>query len=677
MVARPSPRATHPGESECITSDASDYGTLHGRLDWWGHCLSEAVARLGEQQARLENTVMSLRPEIGPADVLAVDGMQVSAEAQSDSGRLSTLHLNLENTEESERSIGAKSGSQTSQASGNAKNASGGRWTNKVASEFFTADTFEAHPKRPRRKRNYGQEHSQNSITRSNSTFATTSPRQSLEAFPQVISKVFAFKRQRQSDIDGKAAVQRVAMMIVGHPLFDALCGLLIMASSLLVGAEVEYMAHNRETHEAFFVIQSCFNVFFLGELMVRIFSQGMFDFFYQSPDFKMNYFDFFMVVTSFLDLVVELMAFQELGTTGRTLRGIRLLRVFRTLRITRELRHFRDFRKMLYALQASFGTFFWSLLLLIFTMYSFAICFTLGTSEHMKEYEPLADEASLIATRELFHHFGTLPRSFYSLFMAMSNGISWGLLATPLQQLHWIFVGLFITFISLIIFGVLNVVTSVFIEAAMKSTEHYKDLLMSEQEREKEIKIKHIRSVFHQMDEDSSGEITLEEMEFFLEDEDLRKYLEALNVSPNDTRMLFKLIDADDNGAVDISEFCEGCLKLRGAAKNIDIHCVLYESRRMVSKFSESIKYLERRFEEIHKHLANFETKSVGSMCPGGLGRVSKRTSGTSSTNMSNPAKTSSSKTDAFHDTDNVRANSQEAVEEIDDSGGITIIAV
>ena len=55
---------------------------------------------------------------------------------------------------------------------------------------------------------------------------------------------------------------------------------------------------------------------------------------------------------------------------------------------------------------------------------------------------------------------------------------------------------------------------TSVFIEAAMSSRDHYKDLLMSEQEHEKAIKMRHIKQVFQQMDEDNSGEITLDEME-------------------------------------------------------------------------------------------------------------------------------------------------------------------
>merc|ERR1712232_146910 len=41
------------------------------------------------------------------------------------------------------------------------------------------------------------------------------------------------------------------------------------------------------------------------------------------------------------------------------------------------------------------------------------------------------------------------------------------------------------------------------------------------------------------------------------------------------DARSLFDLLDKDSSGEVDIDEFCEGCLRLKGEAKSFDIHRV------------------------------------------------------------------------------------------------------
>lgn len=83
-----------------------------------------------------------------------------------------------------------------------------------------------------------------------------------------------------------------------------------------------------------------------------------------------------------------------------------------------------------------------------------------------------------------------------------------------------------------------------------------------------------------------------------FLGDENLYMYMEALEISMVNTRSLFKLLDFDNDGRVDIDEFCEGCLRLRGEAKSFDIHCLMYENQRTLTKWKEFMKYVETKLE-------------------------------------------------------------------------------
>merc|ERR1712217_649650 len=45
-----------------------------------------------------------------------------------------------------------------------------------------------------------------------------------------------------------------------------------------------------------------------------------------------------------------------------------------------------------------------------------------------------------------------------------------------------------------------------------------------------------------------------------------------------DDDDALFKLLDLDGSGCVDIEEFCDGCMQLKGEAKSYDIKVLMHE---------------------------------------------------------------------------------------------------
>merc|ERR1719313_2300518 len=48
--------------------------------------------------------------------------------------------------------------------------------------------------------------------------------------------------------------------------------------------------------------------------------------------------------------------------------------------------------------------------------------------------------------------------------------GVSWGLVADPLMRINWTTFALFLIYITAALFGVMNVVTAIFVESAMNS---------------------------------------------------------------------------------------------------------------------------------------------------------------------------------------------------------------
>merc|ERR1712224_218912 len=145
--------------------------------------------------------------------------------------------------------------------------------------------------------------------------------------------------------------------------------------------------------------------------------------------------------------------------------------------------------------------------------------------------------------------------------------------------------------------------------ESALQSVQHYKDLLIQESMKAKKMYMDHLHQVFKEIDVDGSGSIALEEMEQFLRDPLLMQYRESMDIQPDDARTLFSLLDKDDSGEVSITEFCLGCLRLKGEAKSFDIHCIIYENQRLVHKWREFMVYLETTFP---KQITNLVERGV-----------------------------------------------------------------
>jgi len=65
-------------------------------------------------------------------------------------------------------------------------------------------------------------------------------------------------------------------------------------------------------------------------------------------------------------------------------------------------------------------------------------------------------------------------------------------------------------------------------------------------------------------------------------------------------------MLDLDDSGEVDMEEFVSGCLRLKGNAKSIDIHTLMFE-----------IKYLMRKWDSFMNGATFLEERAHGGEAP------------------------------------------------------------
>merc|ERR1712137_1096652 len=88
------------------------------------------------------------------------------------------------------------------------------------------------------------------------------------------------------------------------------------------------------------------------------------------------------------------------------------------------------------------------------------------------------------------------------------------------------------------------------------------------------------MRDLFNLADADGSGTMDIRELEDFVKARTVRIRLQmmGLDVQSDLARRLFKVLDQDNDGLLDIQEFANGCLTLRGPARCIDTATILRE---------------------------------------------------------------------------------------------------
>mmetsp|Transcript_46914 Transcript_46914/g.93391 ORF Transcript_46914/g.93391 Transcript_46914/m.93391 type:complete len:174 (+) Transcript_46914:1-522(+) len=140
-------------------------------------------------------------------------------------------------------------------------------------------------------------------------------------------------------------------------------------------------------------------------------------------------------------------------------------------------------------------------------------------------------------------------------------------------------------------IFGLLNVLTGIFVDAAIQASASDRDNMIQSQIEERNSLINMIRGVFISFDEDGSGKVSEDEFHEMLKNSEMVAYLGAMGIDPSEASGLFRLLDDDGSGVVDIEEFITGFLRLKGQAKAVDMVMLLYENRKVKKMLNRIFK--------------------------------------------------------------------------------------
>merc|ERR1712187_49949 len=147
-------------------------------------------------------------------------------------------------------------------------------------------------------------------------------------------------------------------------------------------------------------------------------------------------------------------------------------------------------------------------------------------------------------------------------------------------------------------LFGVLNVLNGIFVDAAMQASQSDRDTVIQAQLDEKDSMVNAVTNIFKQADTDGSGHITEEEFGELMLNDEVLAHLRAIGIDGNEAQGLFGLLDDDQSHSVSINEFITGCLRLKGGARAVDMVTLLFENKKQLRKLHK----IEEQLQELNR---------------------------------------------------------------------------
>jgi len=378
-------------------------------------------------------------------------------------------------------------------------------------------------------------------------------------------------------------------------------CSMAILTNCVFIGISTEHMLtceiQGTEVGLEWHHVQNAYVFWFALELLLRLLAER--SLFVNGGDWKWNLLDTILVICSLGDLIANGLS----GGAASNLSMARLLRIFRfmrILRIIRVMRFFQSFRVMVFSIIHSMSSLFWVFVVILFVEYCFGIFFLHGAVEYFALPESSRSDES---ETDMKNYFGSIAEVLLTLFMCITGGVDWTEVLKPLMAIHWAYGVVFILYVFFMMFGVLNVVIGAFVKTTAHIYKCDRQVIIEDELGQLNDYTAKIKEFFHEADKDSSGTLSWEEFENYLQDDKVKAYFQTLELDVSQAHVLFTLLDTDESNEVAIDEFVDGCLRLKGQARSIDVNMLLYEIEKMIGKVnsfsnavSESFRRIERR---------------------------------------------------------------------------------
>jgi len=238
---------------------------------------------------------------------------------------------------------------------------------------------------------------------------------------------------------------------------------------------------------------------------------------------------------------------------------------------------------------------------------WSFLFCFIATTLWSMVAVElvnpvlqDLAKEGEFDDCKECKEAFATILQSNLTFLQTMLAGDSWGKVAMPVIRRQPYTAAIFVGALVSVMYGILNLVVAVIVDAAMEQREKDITTLAADLDYELEEDLKHLGQMFKKVDANGDGELSLSELLQGAEKEpEFQNRLRVMDIDAVDLEQLFRMLDEDHSGSISPDEFTLALSRWMRESKTAN-HFVKY----MVRNLSVTQSHMQKHIKSISKNL-------------------------------------------------------------------------
>eukprot|EP00747_Dinoflagellata_sp_TGD_P028327 gnl/TRDRNA2_/TRDRNA2_133196_c1_seq1.p1 gnl/TRDRNA2_/TRDRNA2_133196_c1~~gnl/TRDRNA2_/TRDRNA2_133196_c1_seq1.p1 ORF type:complete len:721 (-),score=106.39 gnl/TRDRNA2_/TRDRNA2_133196_c1_seq1:31-2193(-) len=261
-----------------------------------------------------------------------------------------------------------------------------------------------------------------------------------------------------------------IGRIVTGHQ-FERISATVILVNAVFLGYQAEHTITHLETPttQGITLASWIFCLYYLLEVILKLAVYKQY--YFINHDWRWHWFDLLLVITSTYDQATQLIWKSTGAGAGGAMQLLRLLRLAKMLRMVRAMRFYRELRILLMPIMGSVRQLCWTLCMLMLIMYIFACIFLQAVGGVL--LDDIEDRNLPLKERaELLESWGSVLKSMLSLYKAITGGADWGDLAEPLKHAGYHYYLLFLFYVSFLTFAVLNVLTGIFVDVAMKCSE-------------------------------------------------------------------------------------------------------------------------------------------------------------------------------------------------------------
>jgi len=395
--------------------------------------------------------------------------------------------------------------------------------------------------------------------------------------------KTLVVERTRKSHREGGSRMGWPRLQRLSETTLESASAFLVMANLIFMGIDAQVSLTASRAGEPAPPWLWGTGIFFLAMLVLEVvlrMSLERWDFVF-GENWTWNIFDVVLVTFQILDTILVLYNLNFL-------RALRVLRALRTTRAVKTMRSVRELRVMIASIGNSVVSLLWAFVLLFMALYAVSLVLMQSLVAYIENTGP-----SRVNTK-LFDYYGSMELAMISLFKAVSGGALWADLLAPLEEISALYVVGFLFFITFTVFGMLNVLTAIFVDSTSKMSAFDHELVIQEHLDAKNSTAAQLRKLLLEADEDQSGTISRKEFESRLSDPRFAAQLSVLELDIYEAQGLFNILRYEDTQGVPIEEFIYGLMRMKGNAKGVDMVTMLSENRRILAKLLAFMEFMD-----------------------------------------------------------------------------------